>query len=369
MISAVDLQALLPVLRRTVVVALLCSATFLWNWLSLPDQNLPDALPLQDVNSSYVSPDQSMDEYEKRHAALLLVGAARSLMWPAVCRNIKERLVDALSGPARNASWKAHVFLFLTLEETDAKALSKRSQHKYTPSQLKFCSNLLEAKHVELMPASYPLPLFTKNCQPGKEPVYVNFSAIWNLSGASERMYSQCKRIQVAYDFIQQEYEPKVGVKYAVMIRARPHSVYLRPVPSLEHFNISRYTVAAGALEDHWHLVHRGCTGPAVRDCLKCKGEEFDEDCPPEPFDRDTLVNPVVVREINEKYAKYLKMHVPKRPKQFRHYGVLYLECFRCKGHMQSKFPAQYKNDTGFCDRQQKIYLESALPAIGHFVA
>lgn len=77
MISAVDLQALLPVLRRTVVVALLCSATFLWNWLSLPDQNLPDALPLQDVNSSYVSPDQSMDEYEKRHAALLLVGAAR----------------------------------------------------------------------------------------------------------------------------------------------------------------------------------------------------------------------------------------------------------------------------------------------------
>ena len=37
--------------------------------------------------------------------------------------------------------------------------------------------------------------------------------------------------------------------------------------------------VPAGAFPDHWHLVHRGCRGPVMRDCLRCKGEGYDENC------------------------------------------------------------------------------------------
>ncbi|CAJ1400492.1 unnamed protein product [Effrenium voratum] len=186
----------------------------------------------------------------------------------------------------------------MALEEDKAGKGSKVKWKKSHSSQeLSYCLDLLRPVHVEVMPASYPMPE-AHGCAPGFEPGYIRDGlAFSKVPGHANRSYSQCKRLEVAYDFVFDVFEPKFNVTYAAALRARPDSVYLQEVPPLPSFNISRMTISGGAYPDHWHLVHRGCRGPVARDCLRCASEGFDANCPNETKDVRAEVQPVLTRE------------------------------------------------------------------------
>lgn len=93
-----------------------------------------------------------------------------------------------------------------------------------------------------------------------------------------------------AYDYVTEVFEPKHNIRYEAFLRARPDGVFLRPVPSMSSFDISKLTISATAPGDHWHLIHRGCTGPFERRCLRCRGDEFDQRCPKPQKVRDERV-------------------------------------------------------------------------------
>ncbi|CAK9056667.1 unnamed protein product [Durusdinium trenchii] len=60
--------------------------------------------------------------------AVAIVGGARSLLWNAVCKNIKERLVNGLAADG----WRVDVFLFLSLRDD---ARPGRVARNYRPEQ------------------------------------------------------------------------------------------------------------------------------------------------------------------------------------------------------------------------------------------
>ena len=221
--------------------------------------------------------------------AVLLIGAARALVWPDVCENIHENLVKGLA----SGSWRVDVFFFLALEDAQVRD-PKMMRHSFDKELLLSCQELLQPVHVEWMPASYAMPKRSE-CAEGQEPWYVypfykQGAAAEKVPGANERMYSQCKRIQMAYDYVTEVFEPKHNIRYEAFLRARPDGVFLRPVPSMSSFDIGKLTVSATAPGDHWHLIHRGCTGPFERRCLRCRGDEFDRRCPKPQKLRDERV-------------------------------------------------------------------------------
>ena len=73
------------------------------------------------------------------------------------------------------------------------------------------------------------------------------------------RAYSQCKRLEIAFDSVFKDFEPNMSYKYSAIVRARPDAIYLTTVPPLSSFNLSRFTFSTGAVSDHWHVVGRGC--------------------------------------------------------------------------------------------------------------
>ncbi|CAJ1420653.1 unnamed protein product [Effrenium voratum] len=149
----------------------------------------------------------------------------------------------------------------MALEEDKAGKGSKVKWKKSHSSQeLSYCLDLLRPVHVEVMPASYPMPE-AHGCAPGFEPGYIRDGlAFSKVPGHANRSYSQCKRLEVAYDFVFDVFEPKFNVTYAAALRARPDSVYLQEVPPLPSFNISRMTISGGARLDRVGVVeeHRG---------------------------------------------------------------------------------------------------------------
>lgn len=55
------------------------------------------------------------DDADALRAAVIIVGAARSLLWNVVCSNIKTRLLDGLATPVTGQRrWKLDVFLFVS---------------------------------------------------------------------------------------------------------------------------------------------------------------------------------------------------------------------------------------------------------------
>eukprot|EP00438_Fugacium_kawagutii_P003086 Skav236769 [mRNA] locus=scaffold2707:81417:101937:+ [translate_table: standard] len=161
--------------------------------------------------------------------------------------------------------------------------------------------------------------------KPGADPAKV--------LGANERMYSQCKRIQIAYDFVTEVFESREGVRYEAFVRARPDGVFLRPVPSMSSFDISKLTISASAPGDHWHLIHRGCVGPFERKCLRCRGKEFDKKCPKPTKVYDARVQEVVAREHPADVIRSLQTAasatLPERSATNEAFGYLWLECDR----------------------------------------
>ncbi|CAK9042476.1 unnamed protein product [Durusdinium trenchii] len=239
------------------------------------------------------------------------------MVWPAVCENIRRRFLDAIQKPIPGeATWSMDVFFFLALDDPpDGKIDQWRVQRDVNAAQLEYCKELLRPVHTEFMPPTYPMPKH-HNCTPGHEPSYAVQTALWNVPGASERMYAQCYRQQIAYDYVLNTHEPQHGVRYDALIRARPDSIYLQDVPPISHFNLSRITTASTAPGDHWHIVHRGCSGPKRRYCLRCQGSEYDEHCRNETVNVDVAVQAVVAREKPLSFARKMKLEKAKVPER-----------------------------------------------------
>lgn len=298
-------------------------------------------------------------------AAVLFIGAARAMVWRAVCENIKSRFLEAITRPVPGQpSWEIDVFFFLALDDPpDGKIDQWRVQRDAQASQLQYCKDLLKPVHTEWMPPTYEMPK-QHNCSAGQEPSYAVQTELWHVPGASERMYSQCYRQQAAYDYVLNVYEPQHQVRYAAMIRARPDSIYLQDVPPIPHFNLSRITTASTAPGDHWHIVHRGCSGPKRRHCLRCQGEEYDDFCPKGTLNvTDVAVQAVVAREKPISFAKKMKIEPPHRGGKSKEYGMLVLECDRWKKYLLLASPNEFERDKSACSSLQGTFLAAKPPS------
>eukprot|EP00913_Durusdinium_trenchii_P033953 g31783.t1 len=178
-----------------------------------------------------VAPENSAKPEGAPAVAVLIIGAARAMVWPEVCENIQENLVKGLASLGPDGQhWRVDVFFFLALEESIQARDKTMIRHSFEEELLKPCQDLMKPVH--------------------------------------------------AYDYVTQEFEPKVGLQYQAFLRARPDGVYLHPVPPMGSFALSQLTISATAPGDHWHLIHRGCLGPFERRCLRCRGKEYDKRCP-----------------------------------------------------------------------------------------
>ena len=63
-----------------------------------------------------LDPVERMEDSSVLRAAVIIVGAARSLLWEMVCSNIKTKLLDGLARPVGKERWKLDVFLFVSFE-------------------------------------------------------------------------------------------------------------------------------------------------------------------------------------------------------------------------------------------------------------
>ncbi|CAK9050899.1 unnamed protein product [Durusdinium trenchii] len=158
--------------------------------------------PLWRVVSGHFGPRRSLHftrriGHTKRHWHRLRfrIRWARSLLWNAVCKNIKERLVNGLAADG----WRVDVFLFLSLRDD---ARPGRVARNYRPEQMAYCQKLLMPVHSEWMESVYvPLP---HGCAKGQEPGYTRKVKKKEKDRAAFlRVFSQCKRLEIAYDFIE----------------------------------------------------------------------------------------------------------------------------------------------------------------------
>ncbi|CAK9056703.1 unnamed protein product [Durusdinium trenchii] len=132
---------------------------------------------------------------------------ARSLLWNAVCKNIKERLVNGLAADG----WRVDVFLFLSLRDD---ARPGRVARNYRPEQMAYCQKLLMPVHSEWMESVYVPP--PHGCAKGQEPGYTRkVKKKEKDRAASLRVFSQCKRLEIAYDFIE-TYEQTAPFMYGM---------------------------------------------------------------------------------------------------------------------------------------------------------
>eukprot|EP00435_Cladocopium_sp_Y103_P049267 s1346_g14.t2 len=244
-------------------------------------------------------------------------------------------------------------------------------RHNFEEQLLQPCRDLMRPVHVDFMPPSYPMPS-ASNCSAGHDPWYVypfykEGADPKKVLGANERMYSQCKRIQIAYDYVTEVFEPREGVRYDAFIRARPDGVFLRPVPSMSlgnlatsvsvsSFDISKLTISSSAPGDHWHLIHRGCLGPFERRCLRCRGKEFDKKCPKPTKVYDVRVQEVIAREHPAEVIRSQSAAValPQRSAANEAFGYLWLECDRWEKVLSLGLEASF--DRAVEETQNDVY-------------
>ncbi|CAK9075677.1 unnamed protein product [Durusdinium trenchii] len=231
-----------------------------------------------------------------RHAAVVIVGGARSLGWNMVC----------------------------------------------DPEQHVCCSE------------SYGPNFLLEPCQALLKPVYTEYMV---------PVYKPPKShgcLELADDYISQVYEPKVGFQYSAVIRARPDDIFLRDVPPLPSYNLSRFTVAAGGIADHWHVVHRGCR-MAPPECIHCKDAVNDTSCGSYGvYDLDTRVHPVLAREEPSSYFLKKRIRLPSRPRgKSSSAGYLHLECQRWRDRLAKNAPVAYEQLRGLnlCEQEEQNFL------------
>eukprot|EP00439_Symbiodinium_sp_Y106_P004399 s1637_g1.t1 len=315
-------------------------------------------------------------ERESR-AAVLIIGSARTLVWPAVCQNIKTNLVDGLRQRRKGSvQWHVDVFFFIALTDAGPKG-QKVSGQRHGVHELRRCKEILKPVHVELMPETYPMPKHEICLSEQDMPIYWNDTAYWNVADASERRYSQCRRVVEAFAYVEKVYEPKTGIRYDAWVRARTDSVYLAPVPPMADFDLGKLTSTSLAIVDHWHLVSRNCKTALPFSCIKCKHSQFD-DCPSRPkVVRSFDVQPVVVRERDAAWLRKTQgiTQLAARPKPHEKPGYLFLECHRfnqecarsvnlTKAGKQLPDGAWHSCDPSPCRKMQLEFLKAALPRL-----
>ncbi|CAK9017819.1 unnamed protein product [Durusdinium trenchii] len=243
------------------------------------------------------------DDADALRAAVIIVGAARSLLWNVVCSNIKTRLLDGLATPVTGQRrWKLDV--------------------------IRPCAKLLQPVYMDFMAPKYEPPKH-HNCSLGMEPSY-------SKRRDQARAYSQCKRLEIAFDSVFKDFEPNMSYKYSAIVRARPDAIYLTTVPPLSSFNLSRFTFSTGAVSDHWHVVGRGC--PLVSPyCIHCQDhwpQQLETRChvSPETAVLDSRVQLAVARERD-------------------------VECGRWKVRLTKYAPQTYQRVRGMCDAEALKFL------------
>ncbi|CAK9056671.1 unnamed protein product [Durusdinium trenchii] len=274
---------------------------------------------------------------------------ARSLLWNAVCKNIKERLVNGLAADG----WRVDVFLFLSLRDD---ARPGRVARNYRPEQMAYCQKLLMPVHSEWMESVYvPLP---HGCAKGQEPGYTRKVKKKEKDRAAFlRVFSQCKRLEIAYDFIE-TYEQTVRTQYTAIVRARPDTVYLETAPPISSFNLSKFTVSAGAYGDHWHVVHRGCRMVSPK-CIRCQDAFNDTTCFSYGLKSfDSRIHAVLAREEERSYFAKRRIKLP--PGQRSQSTFLRLECDRWLERLRT-FGRQTL-DWNICEREAFGFLQALPP-------
>ena len=268
---------------------------------------------------------------EHSRVAVLIIGSARTLVRPAVCQNIKANLVDGLRQRGKGSvQWQVDVFFFIALTDAGPKGRN-RSGQRHGIDELSQCKDILKPVHTELMPETYPMPKHESCLSARDMPNYWNQTTFWNVPGASERKYSQCRRVVEAFTYVEKVYEPKAGKRYDAWVRARTDSVYLAPVPPMADFDLRKLTSTSLAMVDHWHLVSRDCKTALPFNCIKCGHSQFD-DCPSRPeIVRSFAVQAVVAREYDAAFLRKTQgfTRLTARPKPHEKQGYLFLECQR----------------------------------------
>ena len=309
--------------------------------------------------------------------AVLIIGSARTLVWPAVCHNIKANLVDGLRQRRKGfVQWHVDVFFFIALTDAGPKGLNVSGQ-RHGIDELSRCKEILKPVHIELMPETYPMPEHEGCLSEQDMPNYWNQTAFWHVAGASERKYSQCRRVVEAFTYVEKVYEPKAGIRYDAWVRARTDSVYLAPVPPMADFDLRKLTSTSLANSEHWHLVSRDCKTALPFNCIKCVHSQFD-DCPSRPeIVRSFSVQPVVAREYDAAYLRKTQgfARLAARPEPHEKPGYLFLECRRfnqaCARQVnkttlgkQLADGSWHSCDPSPCRKMQLEFLEAPLPRL-----
>jgi len=305
---------------------------------------------------------------ESNRAALLIIGHVRSLVWDIVCENIKTRLVDALAKPREEpgtpgTAWKVDVFLFLSLVDSDSRKIRSRLKQAHREEMLKKCIQKLEPMHVEFMPPTYQPPK-EHGCSAGNEPDYIVYSRTKpNEKDYPTRFFSQCKRVDIAHEYILNVVEPTIHQQYAAFIKTRPDAVYLRDVPPLWSFNLSRITSAAGGYFDIFQLTPRGCRVSPPH-CVQCADAITDPCNYPRYFMDgyfDSRVQPVLARPTGKTFFDQNKIKLPREKSSRRDKkGWLNLECERWQHLMQKRAPGiSWK---GVCEAEAQKFLHAKPP-------
>lgn len=304
-------------------------------------------------------------------AAVMIIGHARSLVWDMVCHNIKIRLVDALAKPptdsesAESVQWQVDVFLFLSLNDKDSRRTPGRLKQVYQgPGILQPCIKKLKPVHVEFMPPIYKPPE-KHGCSKGNEPEYIaqGKGKFLQEKGFPQRLFSQCKRVDIAQDYILSTFDPRFRRDYAAFVKTRPDAVYLTELPPLWSFNLSRITEAAGANPDAFVLVPRGChVWPP--ECLSCKNTAAPRCNRTDSMDRDydPRVHPVLARAVERNYFNRIHPKLPEeQTSRIDRFGFLNLECRRWKGLMLRHTPEQWPG-IQLCEEEAEKFLQANPP-------
>ncbi|CAE7388244.1 unnamed protein product [Symbiodinium sp. CCMP2456] len=335
-----------------------------------------DPSPCRKMQLEFLKAELPSERIERR-VAVLIIGSARTLVWPAVCQNMKANLVDGLrQHRVGSVQWHVDVFLFISLTDAGPKGHNVSGQ-RHDVNELRQCKEILKPVHIELMPEAYPMPKHESCLSKQDMPNYWNDTTYWNVSGASERRFSQCRRVVEAFTYVEKVYEPLAGIRYDAWVRARSDSVYLAPVPSMADFDLRKLTSTSLAMVDHWHLVSRNCKTALPFSCIKCKHSQFD-DCPSRPkVVRSFAVQPVVAREKDAAWLRKAQgiTQLPARPKPHEKQGYLFLECHRwneecaiavnlTKAGKQVADGAWRSCDPSPCRKMQLEFLKAPLPRL-----
>ena len=295
----------------------------------------------------------------------MIIGHARSLVWDAVCHNIKTRLVDALakqpadSESAESVQWQVEVFLFLSLDDKDSRRNRLKQVYK-GPGILQPCIEKLKPVHVEFMPPTYKPPE-KHGCSKGNEPFYIARSKGKKEKDFSDRLFSQCKRVDIAQDYILSTFGPLFRRDYAVFVKTRPDAVYLTELPPLWSFNLSRITVAPGAYSDAFVLVPRGCN-VGEPECLSCKNTAAPRCNRTMGPGYDPRVHPVLARAVERNYFNRMHLKLPEeQASRIDRFGFLNLECERWEGLIMQRAPERLPG-IQLCKEEAQKFLHANPP-------